>query len=277
MEPRRIALDQVVAPRERVLFAALVFFSLVIYGLLGFAAYTNPETGAVILFYGLVFALVGFMAHAFAVGRIRGNGVLVSERQFPLLHQLVTAHARRLGMRNPPTVYVLESGGVLNAFATKVLGRRFVIINADVLASALQRGEGAVSFIVAHELGHHWRGHLAWRWLIGPARLVPYLGSAYSRACEYTCDRIGAHCEPNGAIEGLLLLAAGNGLHMYVNAQEFARQAESDKGYWIRRAELMSTHPRLPKRVAALLALGVASPATQPLAATRPAAVLASA
>lgn len=118
------------------------------------------------------------------------------------------------------------------------------------------------------ELGHHWRGHLTWRWLIAPARFVPHLGAAYSRACEYTCDRVGAHCEPLGAMDGPLVLAAGGWLHTHVDALAFAGHADSDESRWIRRAELVSSHPRLPKRVAALLALGVRSPASEPLAAS---------
>jgi len=267
MEARRLTLDDVVSPGERVLFAVMMLVSLLIYGGLGFLAFSNASTGGAILFYVVLFALAAFLTHAVAIGRIRGNGVLVSERQFPLLQQLVTAHGQRLGLTSPPTVYVLESGGVLNAFATKLLGRKLVIVNADVLALAVRRGQAAVSFIVGHELGHHWRGHLRWRWLIAPARVVPYLGAAYSRACEYTCDRVGAYCEPAGAVDGLLVLAAGGWLHAHVNAQEFARQAETDRSFWIRRAELVSSHPRLPKRVAALLALGVAIPATEHLTA----------
>jgi len=272
MEARRLTLEDVVNPRERVLFALMVLVSLLIYGGIGLLAFSDASTGGAIIFYGAVFALAAFLTHALAVGRIRGNGVLVSERQFPLLHQLVTAHGQRLGLTWSPTVYVLESGGILNAFATKLLGRKFVIVNADVLALAVRRSQAAVSFIVGHELGHHWRGHLRWRWLIAPARFVPYLGAAYSRACEFTCDRVGAYCEPEGAIDGLLVLAAGSWLHAHVNAQEFASQADTDRSFWIRRAELVSSHPRLPRRVAALVALGLAIPATQPLTASDAAA-----
>ena len=265
METRALTLDQLVYARERVLFTIMVMVSVLIYGGLVVFTLAAPASGGVILFYGVILSLAAFLAHAFALGRIRGNGVLVHERQFADLHQLVAAHAARLGLALPPTVYVLESGGVMNAFATKLMGRKFIIIDADVLSLAVRRGTAAVSFIVGHELGHHWRGPLKWRWLIAPARLVPYLGSAYSRACEYTCDRVGAFCDPAGAIDGLLVLAAGGWLHTHVSAQEFARQAETDKGFWVRRAELVSSHPRLPKRVAALLALGVADPATEPI------------
>src|SRR2546430_4182750 len=181
MEARRLTLADVVSPGERVLLAVMVLVSLLIYGGLGFLAFSNASTGGAILFYVVLFALAAFLTHAVGIGRIRGNGVLVSERQFPLLQQLVTAHGQRLGLTSPPTVYVLESGGVLNAFATKLLGRKLVIVNADVLALAVRRGQAAVSFIVGHELGHHWRGHLRWK-LIAPARVVPYLGAAYSRA-----------------------------------------------------------------------------------------------
>jgi Zn-dependent protease with chaperone function len=158
-------------------------------------------------------------------------------------------------------MYVMESGGLLNAFATRFLGRDFVIINSDVLELALAQGEAAVGFIVGHELAHVWRGHLKHRWLTTPGRVFPYLGAAYSRACEFTCDRVGAYCQPDGAITGLLALAAGKQLHAHVDVREYAAQAESDQGFWIRRAELISSHPLLPKRVAALIKAGVTIPA----------------
>lgn len=256
-------LDNLINSRERALFAVMVVAGVLLYSALLLFALSDATVGGAMVFYGVLIALAAFFGHGIALGRIRGNGVLVHERQFPELHRLVVTHAQRLGMTYSPTVYVVESGGVMNAFAMKMLGRKFIIINADVLSMALRRGGGALSFIVGHELGHHWRRHLSWRWLIGPARLVPYLGSAYSRACEYTCDRVGAFCEPAGAIDGLLVLSAGGWMHAHVNAQEFATQAEHDKGFWIRRAELVSSHPRLPRRVAALLAFGVVAPATE--------------
>jgi Zn-dependent protease with chaperone function len=198
--------------------------------------------------------------HGLALGRVRGNAVRVSERQFPQLHRIAAAHARRLGLKRVPEVYVMESGGLLNAFATRFLGRDFVILYADVLELALEKGEAAVGFIVGHELAHVWRGHLKNRWLTAPGRLFPYLGPAYSRACEYTCDRIGAFCQPDGAITGLLVLATGKQLHAHVDVREYAAQA-ADQSFFIRRAEILSSHPNLPKRVAALLKAGVAIPA----------------
>jgi Zn-dependent protease with chaperone function len=253
--------SQLINTRERFLYTAMVVVSLIVYAGLVLVGLEKPEAGATVLMYGVIFSLVGLVAHGLALGRVRGNAVRVSEKQFPQLHRLAAEQARKLGLKQVPTVYVMESGGLLNAFATRFLGRDFVIIHSDVLELALVRGEAAVGFIMGHELAHVWRGHLKHRWLTLPGRLMPYLGVAYSRACEYTCDRIGAFCQPEGAITGLLALAAGKQLHAHVDVREYAAQAVSDQSFWIRRAELMSSHPLLPKRVAALLKAGVAIPA----------------
>jgi hypothetical protein len=66
-----------------------------------------------------------------------------------------------------------------------------------------------------------------------PAIYVLLLGTAYSKACEYTCDRYGAHYKPDGAAGGLLVLAASNKLYPKVNVREFSNQAESESGFWI--------------------------------------------
>jgi Zn-dependent protease with chaperone function len=203
---------QLVNPREKVLYVLMVLVSLAVYGGLIALGLSNPQVGASIILYAILFFLLGMFAHGLALGRVRGNAVRVSERQFPQLHRIAAAHTRRLGLKRVPEVYVMESGGLLNAFATRFLGRDFVILYADVLELALEKGEAAVGFIVGHELAHVWRGHLKHRWLTTPGRLFPYLGSAYSRACEYTCDRIGAFCQPDGAITGLLVLATGKQL-----------------------------------------------------------------
>ena len=259
-------------PRERSLYGLLVVVSLLVYSGLALAGFGDPKAASMIIFYALVFLLVALFGHGLALGRVRGNSVRVSERQFPQLHRLAAAHARRLGMEKVPAIYLMQSGGLLNAFATRFLGRDFVIIYSDVLELALAQGEAAVGFIVGHELGHIWRGHLKYRWLTAPGRIFPYLGPAYSRACEYTCDRVGAFCQPDGAISGLLVLAAGKQLHAHVDVREFAAQAESDKGFWVRRAEIISSHPNLPKRVAALLKAGVTIPARSQLTLTSAAA-----
>lgn len=262
------SLTRLVHGRERLYYVAMVIVSLAIYAGLAYAAVSSPEATAgvgVAIMYMLLGSLAVFLLHGLTIGRIRGNAVRVTPRQFAKLYDVVREHAATIGMTRIPDVFVLESGGLLNAFATRFLGRDFVVIHSDVLALAEERGDAAVGFIVAHELAHVARGHLKHRWLTMPARLVPYLGTAYSRACEYTCDRFGAHCQPDGGVDGLLALAAGGKLFRSVDAREYARQVETEKGFWVNRAELMSSHPHLPKRVSALMKAGVAVPAYTPM------------
>jgi Zn-dependent protease with chaperone function len=97
--------------------------------------------------------------------------------------------------------------------------------------------------------------------------VFPFLAGAYSRACEYTCDRFGNALEPEGGVDGLLVLAAGRDLYTQVNAAVYSSQRETETGFFVRFAEILSTHPNLPKRVAALNAIRkpVAAPARIPL------------
>jgi len=203
------------------------------------------------LFYGglaLVFVLI---AHALHLAHVQGNGLKVSERQLPDLYQRVKVAAAKLGVAHVPDVYVLQSGGVLNAFATKLLSRRFVIIYAELAQQCEDPRQ--LDFVVGHELGHLAAGHLTWMFFLLPFRLVPWFGPAYSRACEYTCDRAGfvvvGDLEPS--LRGLCVLAAGR-LAGRADLQAFSDQRSASGGFWMSIFELVSTHPYLCKRAAAL-------------------------
>jgi Zn-dependent protease with chaperone function len=248
---RPVYVDTLVNPKEKIYFAICVIISIALYVALAMIIVSgNPLAGPVI-FYTIVIAGGYFIFHGVMIGQIRGNGVRVSERQFPELMAMARQQSRRLDMQ-VPDVFVVQSGGILNAFATRFLGRNFVILYSDVLALATQKGEKAVSFVLGHELGHVKRRHMTRRALLYPAMIVPFLGSAYSRACEYTCDRIGNALEPEGSVDGLLVLAAGRDLYNQVDAEAYAEQRRTESGFFVRLAEILATHPNLTKRVAVL-------------------------
>ncbi|MFL5481681.1 MAG: M48 family metallopeptidase [Gemmatimonadaceae bacterium] len=248
---RPVYVDTLVSPKEKVYFAVCVLVSIALYLLLAMIIVSGSPVAGVILFYAILFVVGYFMLHGIMIGRIRGNGVRVSERQFPELMAMAKQHSRRLDME-VPDVFVLQSGGILNAFATRFLGRNFVVLYSDVLALATQKGEKAVSFVLGHELGHVKRHHMTRRSLLYPAMMFPFLGSAYSRACEYTCDKIGNALEPAGSVDGLLVLAAGRDLYNQVDAEVYAEQRQTERGFFVRFAEVLATHPNLTKRVAVL-------------------------
>ncbi|MGZ3373998.1 MAG: M48 family metallopeptidase [Gemmatimonadaceae bacterium] len=259
--PRPLVLESLIYPKERFYFAVCVVISLLVYIALALTILNGGPIAGTLITYLILGIIIFFIAHALHIGHVRGNGVRVSRKQFPELNALANQHSRRLGLDETPAIFVLQSGGVLNAFATKFLGRNFVILNSDVLALATQKGEKAVSFVLGHELGHVRRHHMTVRTFLYPAMVFPFLAGAYSRACEYTCDRFGNALEPEGGVDGLLVLAAGRDLYTQVNAAEFSAQRETESGFFVRFAEILSTHPNLPKRVAALSAVRKPAPA----------------
>jgi Zn-dependent protease with chaperone function len=248
---RPVYVDTLVSPKEKVYFALCVLVSIALYIVLAMIIVSGTPIAGAIVFYTILIVVGYFMLHGLMIGQIRGNGVRVSERQFPELMAMAKQHSRRLDME-VPDVFVLQSGGILNAFATRFLGRNFVVLYSDVLALATQKGEKAVSFVLGHELGHVKRRHMTRRALLYPAMLFPFLGSAYSRACEYTCDGIGNALEPAGSVDGLLVLAAGRDLYNQVDPKVYAEQRQTERGFFVRFAEILATHPNLTKRVAVL-------------------------
>lgn len=232
------------SPNEQPLFAAVVILSLFIW----FAIVIS----VIGLFYAVFLGIFFFVAHMVFVGHIRGSGVKLGPDQFPELHDAVVNMSVEMGMA-PPEAYVLQSGGMLNALATRFLRANMIVLYSDLL-EACGDNRGARDMIIAHELGHLRCGHLRWRWLTLPGYFIPFLGSALSRAREYTCDRYGlaGAGNVNDALRGLAILAAGPVYGRQISFEAFARQHEDVNTGFMTLAEWMSTHPPLSKRCAAI-------------------------
>ncbi|EGO63876.1 M48 family metallopeptidase [Acetonema longum] len=230
-------------PQEKAFFIVCLIFSIMTY-----LALILSIVGII---YILFLALMVWIATGVFLGEVRTNSVKVSESQFPEVYHLATDLAAKMNLA-VPDIYVMQAGGTLNAMATRFLGRNFVIIFSDVLELAYEEGEDALAFIVAHELAHIKQKHLSRRWLVYPGLLIPFLGPAYSRSCEYTCDSFGAYYVPDGAVNGLLILAAGKKIYNKVNVNAFLRQADTERGLFVWLATIISTHPPLTKRLKAI-------------------------
>jgi len=201
--------------------------------------------------YGLMIGFFLFIAHVAFIAHVRGSAVRLGPEQFPEIHQRVVELAGRIGLDETPEAYLMQEGGALNAFATRFLRSDLMVLYSDLL-DACGDDEAARDMIIGHELGHIKAGHLRWMWLLAPGRLVPFLGTAYSRARELTCDRYGsALCgDPNGAARGLAILAAGGSHARRVNLSEFVRQRQNLDTGWMTLAKWLSGYPPLAERVA---------------------------
>jgi Zn-dependent protease with chaperone function len=232
------------SPKERPLFVLGAVFSALVWLVV--------VVTIVGLVYGLAIWAFVAIAHALFLAHVHGNGVRVSERQHPELFTRIRAASAKLGLPRTPEVYLLQGGGALNAFATKLFSRRFVILLSDLVDQCEDPRQ--LDFVVGHELAHHAAGHLAWNAFLLPFKILPLLGPAYSRACEYTCDRGGAAAagDTEQAMRGLVVLAAGGKLAARTDLDVFVEQARDAGRFWMAICELGASHPFLSKRVAAL-------------------------
>ena len=238
-------------PRERTLFviaaaiSAAVWLALLI-SIVGIAS-------------GIIVALLALVVHRLLMAHVIGNGVRVGPRQLPDLMRRIEAAAHKLGLDRAPETYVLQAGGLLSAFAARLSSRGFIIISSDLLEASDAEGDGSgrvneLDFVIGHELGHLAAGHLARRFFLLPARLVPLLGAAYSRACQYTADRCGHAVVGDLTVSSraLAILAAGPRTARRMDLDAFIDQRRETGRFWMAVYELNASHAFLSNRLAAL-------------------------
>lgn len=246
---------------EKRLYMVCAFVSLVVWAVV--------VVTIVGLLYGLLIGFFLFVAHALFIAHIKGNGVKLSETQLPAVYRKVLEATQKLGLDKAPEAYVMQAGGMLNAFAAKFVGWNFIVVYSDLL-EACDEDTRAMDMIIGHEVGHLALGHLKLVWFLLPAHLIPWLWPAYSRQREYSCDRCGYEVagDYGSAARGLAVLAAGGKYGKQVDLDAFIKQLDDTKGFWTSVYELNASHPYLPKRIAALVNLK--SPGAIPLPGRHP-------
>ncbi|WP_345891124.1 M48 family metallopeptidase [Burkholderia sp. Ax-1719] len=204
--------------------------------------------------YGVAIAIFYVIAAAFYRASAFGNMVLLSNEQFPEFHAMVVQASQEVGLSEPPKTFIYNSNGIFNAYARRIFGGRYVFLTGALVEA---NNDAQVRFVIGHELGHHAAGHLnPWiNTLKLPAYLVPFLGKAYSRSREYTCDSIGAYLSKDlHASRGALqMLGCGcRRLNASMNANAFMAQEKMVPPIFGFFTEILRTHPRLTRRIAAI-------------------------
>ena len=230
---------------ERPLLVLIVLTAITIWVLLALSL--------IGIIYAVMIAALFFFSHVAFVAHLRGSGIRIGPEQMPELHARIALLASRIGLQSHPDAYVIQAGGQLNALATKFLGSHFIVLYSDLLEACGENTE-ARDFIIAHELGHLKSGHLRMRWLLLPGLAMPFLGTAYSRACEFTCDRFGFAISQNKtqSLDGLTILAAGAQHGRRVNRKALVAQRRDLNTFWMKIGQWLSTHPPIATRLAVL-------------------------
>lgn len=210
--------------------------------------------------YVVLIGLFLFLGHVVLVARIRGSGVRLGPDQFPMLFRRVQSLAANAGIGPVPEAYLMEAGGTLNAFATKFLRSELIVLYTDLL-EACGEDTAARDMVIGHELGHIRARHFRGLWFLMPGLMTPILGSLYSQAREYTCDRYGAALcgDVNGCMRGLAILAAGRDYGRRVNFETFAHQKKLLDTGLMTLGKWLSSYPPLCDRVAAIQPSSIAT------------------
>lgn len=235
--------SRLVHENETTLYVVCLVFSIF--------AYVFLVLSIIGIFYLVIGVAVVLFLHGMMMGHVRSNGVKLTEQQFPEVYHQAVELCRQMGIARVPDIFVLQSDGMLNAFATRSWGRNYVVLYSN-LFELIESGEhDELAFVLAHELAHIERNHIRKNLLLLPALWMPFLGKAYSRCCEYTCDRIAAAYTGNAqaAIQGLVILAIGRTLHKRVNIANYLQESSKESGFFVWLSHLMSTHPPLPVRM----------------------------
>jgi Zn-dependent protease with chaperone function len=251
--------EQMRHAKERRYGQLMVICGGALWGLLGLILIASILTGqGSILAVLLVYIVYGVIIWgAIEIGRILtrayiyGHYVLIGPEQFPELHQMVAEGAANIGLPEAPKAFVFNSGGLINAFALRLVGGRYIWLTSALIDADT---DAQVRFVIGHELGHHAAGHLDWRMnlLRAPGWIVPFLGAAYSRSRELTCDRVGAYLaqDLDAARSALQVLACGSAkLNAAMNQQAFEAQEQMVPPIAGFIVHIFSFYPRLSRRV----------------------------
>lgn len=198
----------------------------------------------IVLLIGLV---VDYFRRQKAMAHLKGSSIEINEVQFPEIHACAQTAAQRLGLSNPPTIYLTE-GNIINAAAMRLAGRQVVVLIDDIVYACLSSGEPrTLTFIIGHELAHHALGHTGY-FRSQLSRMMKWL----SRLDELSCDAVANQIVGDRAVsaKALTVLLSGPQMLPYVNTAQLveqARQVEADKKS--KKAERQLSHPLLLRRL----------------------------
>jgi Zn-dependent protease with chaperone function len=254
-------MNQLIYPRDRVLTVVTLILGVLIWVGVAYALFTFGGARAVSISIAtiLVGSIAGFLAYIFTksalLAHLRGGGIEVSDTQLPDLHRQFVQCCDRLSISERPSLYVQNGNGVLNAFATWFLGRKYVVLLSTVV-DAMDKNSNGIRFYVGHELGHVVRHDNVILWLLRwPALRFPLIGASFSRARESTCDLHGLACSESreGAARSLIALSAGANRWQSVSLEGLGNQVMSTGSFWMAFHELTASYPWNSKRVMRVL------------------------
>lgn len=185
--------------------------------------------------------------------RLKGGAVQVTPQSWPELHAIIEESRALLGVAETKT-YIIQDNS-FNAFATRLAGRNFVVLNSGAVDTLLRKGKVEdLKFLVGHEFGHVGLGHLSfWGGTIPRlASLFFPLYAWYRRCQERSADRCGLWCagNRNDAHRSIAVLAGGSEMGSRLDITTVLAQWNEVKDEtWIMISRYYSEYPHTMERI----------------------------
>jgi Zn-dependent protease with chaperone function len=247
--PPPIDLARLRDPAEKTALMWLYVASIPVWLVLGF--YCVVTLGMPLLIIGFLW-LFKLVAELWYAAYLKTNAVRISETQLPELNRIVQSSCTALRLERPE-VYLIQDNA-WNAFATTLFKRRMVVLFSGAVDSILLKGDPQqLSWLIGHELGHHWAGHLDFKHSLAKAGgWLIWVNLWHSRRAELTCDRVGLYCAARLKTSQLALMNATVGAQLAdkVNLAEAVNQWRQHRDeFFVRYRTLYATHPHLLARL----------------------------
>lgn len=164
---KRILNEHELTPRDLIYPKEKLYFWIVM--LISIATYVALVVTIVILPFIFAIFIISLLFHGIMIGQIRTNGVKLSPAQFPTVYNKVDELCKKMELTKVPDVYVVQEGGMLNAFATRFFNKNMIVVYSEIFDLIEEGREDELTFILAHELAHIKRNHLGKSAFILPA------------------------------------------------------------------------------------------------------------
>jgi hypothetical protein len=192
---------------------------------------------------------------------ILANSGVISPKQLPQLHNVLTDHCRRMGKNSIPELYFSNRATKEPARGYKSWRKEYIVLGTAFLQPDLSPMLPVFSFLIARELGRLQLGHCNWgmELLVSYVEKIPYIRNPLSHVFTFSRDRWGAVLTSDFPV-GLVALAVGRLMLPAVNVEAFLRDASVERGKWEMLAELKTEKPSVARRLRALRDAGLLDP-----------------
>lgn len=149
-----------------------------------------------VLIYILPIVLAVVVAHKIARANHMNNMVRVTQRNFPLINDIIREAKDTFGLDQEIEAYVYEKGEY-NILLKPLMGRKIILINSELMVS--DDLEEEMRFLIGRFVGALASRHFRLMWVevylnaIEKLKVFNVLLNSYERSVIYSGDRLGLH------------------------------------------------------------------------------------